>query len=64
MIVEIKNKISKYGWLVSLIIGLILITIGIIMKESPFPFLVLGAYMLISFGIFFSIFGLIEKIIK
>jgi hypothetical protein len=62
--VEIKYKMSKYGWLISITIGLILITIAMIIKDSRSLFLVIGSYMLLTFGIFLSIFGLAEKIFK
>jgi hypothetical protein len=62
--VEIKNKISKYNWFISLTIGLVLVAIGIVMKNRPFPFFIFIGYMLVTFGIFISIFGVAEKLNK
>jgi hypothetical protein len=55
---------KKYGWIISLTIGLVLLVVGLVMKNSPFPFFILIGFMLITFGIFISVFGVIEKLIK
>jgi hypothetical protein len=62
--VEIKYNMKKYSWIISLTIGLVLLVIGLVMKNSPFPFFILIGFMLITFGIFISVFGVIEKLIK
>jgi hypothetical protein len=62
--VEIKYNLKKYGWIIFLTIGLVLLVIGLVMKNSPFPFFIFIGFMLITFGIFISVFGVIEKLIK
>jgi hypothetical protein len=45
-------------------VGLVLLIIELIMKNSPFPFYIFIGYMLITFGIFLYVFGVIEKLNK